>query len=43
MQPGPTLEELLREEGELELLALSESDAYELGTSAVPRGSSSSR
>lgn len=31
----PTLEELLREEGELELPALSESDAYELGMRAV--------
>ncbi|WP_406046100.1 heme-degrading domain-containing protein [Micromonospora sp. NBC_00898] len=33
--PWPTLEELLREEGELELPALSESDAYELGMRAV--------
>ena len=33
--PWPTLEELLREEGELELPALSESDAYELGMLAV--------
>ncbi|WP_446215345.1 heme-degrading domain-containing protein [Micromonospora sp. IBHARD004] len=33
--PWPTLDELLREEGELELPALSESDAYELGMLAV--------
>jgi uncharacterized protein (UPF0303 family) len=33
--PWPTLEELLREEGELELPGLSESDAYELGMLAV--------
>ncbi|MFC5924064.1 heme-degrading domain-containing protein [Micromonospora vulcania] len=33
--PWPTQEELLREEGELELAGLSESDAYELGILAV--------
>ncbi|MFC4019236.1 heme-degrading domain-containing protein [Micromonospora sp. GCM10011542] len=33
--PWPTLDELLREEGELELAGLSESDAYELGMRAV--------
>ena len=31
----PTLDELLREEGELELAGLSETDAYELGMLAV--------
>ncbi|WP_200210628.1 heme-degrading domain-containing protein [Micromonospora coerulea] len=34
-EPWPTLEELRREEAELELPALSESDAYELGMLAV--------
>ncbi|MEK8106086.1 hypothetical protein NKG94_14660 [Micromonospora sp. M12] len=34
-EPWPTLDELLREESDLELAGLSETDAYELGMLAV--------
>ncbi|RLP91409.1 MULTISPECIES: heme-degrading domain-containing protein [unclassified Micromonospora] len=37
--PWPTLDELLREESELELAGLSETDAYQLGTLAVAAAS----
>ncbi|MEV4499112.1 hypothetical protein AB0J84_25875 [Micromonospora arborensis] len=37
--PWPTLDELLREEAELELAGLSETDAYELGMLAVAAAS----